>query len=65
MIKVLLIMPRVLFSCILFTIFPVNLSVDRGVSIKWVIFHPDCSSNFAYSKIRIAFSGSSSEAGIP
>ena len=65
MIKVLLIMPRVLLSCILLTIFPVNLSVDRGQSIKCVIFHPQFPSSLAYSKSRIAFSGSSSKAGIP
>ncbi len=65
MIKVLLTIPRVLLSCILLTIFPVNLSVDKGQSIKCVIFHPQFSSSLAYSKSRIAFSGSSSKAGIP
>ena len=35
------------FVCILFTIFPVNLWVDRGQSIKCVIFQPQVSSNFA------------------
>jgi len=52
--------PRVLFSCILFALFPVNLSADRGQSSKCETFHPQVSSNFVYVNIRMALSGSSS-----
>ena len=65
MIKVLLTMPRVLFPCILLTIFPVNLSVDRGQSSKYLLFHPQASNSFAQANTRMALSGSSSTAGIP
>jgi hypothetical protein len=65
MIKVLLTIPRVLFPWILFTIFSVNFSVDRGQSSKCETFHPQVSSNLAYVNIRMALSGSSSTAVTP